>query len=177
MIRDINKIDDDIIRKKRIIEKALYSDPDIVELIDNPDIDLECPEDLVWENIFSFVRVPDVDDKKQTYICFTVDDAGPTSSNEVMKQQYVQFAIFVHKDIIKTKIGTARHDALGFVIRDIFHLSNMLGAQLHLRSNKEGMTDTNYITRTLRFELIDHNSTKVTQTNPYEFEHIVGHRR
>lgn len=168
MIRDINKIDDDIIRKKRIIEKALYSDPDIVELIDNPDIDLECPEDLVWENIFSFIRVPDVDDKKQTYICFTVDDNGPPPNNEVMKQQYVQFTIFVHKDVIKTKIGTARHDALSFVIRDVFHLSNMLGMQLHLRSNKEGMTDTNYITRILRFELITDNSTKPLRTNPKE---------
>lgn len=168
MIRDINKIDDDIIRKKRIIEKALYTDPDIVELIDNPDIDLECPEDLVWENIFSFIRVPGTQDKAQTYICFTVDDNGRTPGNEVMKQQYVQFAIFVHKDLVKTKIGTARHDAIGFVIRDLFNLSNMLGTQLVLQSNKEGMTDTNYITRTLRFELITDNSTKPTRTNPHE---------
>lgn len=177
MIRNINDVDDDIIRKKRIIEKALYSDPDIVELIDNPDIDLECPEDLVWENIFSFIRVPDAQDKAQTYICFTVDDNGRTPANEVMKQQYVQFAIFVHKDLIKTKIGTARHDALGYVIRDVFNLSNMLGAQLNLVSNKEGMTDTNYITRTLRFELITDNSTKPLRTNPYEYDRIAGHRR
>ena len=30
MKRDIQKIDDDIIRKKRLIEQALYSDEDIV---------------------------------------------------------------------------------------------------------------------------------------------------
>ena len=34
MKRDIQNIDDDIIRKKRIIEQILYSDEDIVEILD-----------------------------------------------------------------------------------------------------------------------------------------------
>ena len=39
MIRDINNIDDDIIRKKRIIAEMLYSDPDIIEVLDNKELD------------------------------------------------------------------------------------------------------------------------------------------
>lgn len=177
MIRNIQTVDDDIARKKRIIEEALYSDPDIVEVIGNQEIDPSCPEDLMYENIFPFIRVPDSQDEAKVFICFTVDDIGLTPGNSVMKSQYVQFVIFVHKDLCKTNYGMARHDAISYLIRDIFNLSNKLGAQMEIVSNKEGGTDVNYITRTLRFELIDHNSTKPNRTNPYEYDKIVGHRR
>ena len=69
----------------------------------------------------------------------------------------------------KPVFGMARHDCLGYIIRDIFNLSNILGPQMNLVSNAEGVTDTDYITRTLKFELIDDNSTKPLRTNPYEY--------
>lgn len=53
----------------------------------------------------------------------------------------------------------------------------MLGPQMNLVSNTEGVTDTDYLTRTLKFELVDDNSTKPFRTNPYEVDRIVGHRR
>ena len=39
MIRDIQNIDDDIIRKKRVISEMIYSDPDIIEVLDNSELD------------------------------------------------------------------------------------------------------------------------------------------
>ena len=177
MRRDIQRIDDDIIRKKRIIEQALYSDPDIVEVIDDKDIDPSCPEDLVYSSIYPFIRIPDTQDKSKSYITFSVSDMGLSPRNEVMKNQYVQFVIFVHKDLAKTNYGMARHDCLGYLTRDIFNLSNMLGPQMTLVSNVEGVTDTDYLTRTLKFELVDNNSTKPLRTNSYEYDRIVGHRR
>lgn len=169
MIRNINNVDDDIARKKRIIESTLYSDPDIVEILDNKTIDPSCPEDLMYESIWPCIRVPDTQDEVKNYICFTVDDSGLSTSNSVMKRQYVQFVIFVHKDAVKTKYGIARHDLLHFIIRDLFNLSNKLGPQMDIVSSAEGATDTDYVTRTLRFELIDDNSTKPLRTNPYEY--------
>jgi hypothetical protein len=169
MRRDIQKVDDDIIRKKRIIEQALYSDPDIVEVIDDKDIDPSCPEDLLYSSIYPFIRIPGTQDKSKNYITFSISDMGLSPRNEVMKNQYVQFVIFVHKDLTKTNFGMARHDCLAYLLRDIFHLSNMIGAQMNLVSNVEGATDTDYLTRTLKFELIDDNSTKPLRTNPYEY--------
>lgn len=169
MKRDIQNIDDDIIRKKRLIEQILYSDEDIVEILDNPNIDLECPEELVYENIFPCLRIPGTQDVSKNFITFSVDDIERMPSNSVMKSQIVQFVVFVHKDHIKTKYGMARHDLLGYLIREIFNLSNKLGPQMELISNKEYVTDTDYHTRTLRFELIDDNSTKPLRTNPYEY--------
>lgn len=169
MRRDIQKVDDDIIRKKRIIEQALYSDPDIVEVLDDPDIDPFCPEDLLYSSIYPFIRIPGTQDKSKNYITFSISDMGLSPRNEVMKNQYVQFVIFVHKNLVKTNFGMARHDCLGYLIRDTFSLSNILGAQMNLVSNAEGATDTDYLTRTLKFELIDDNSTKPLRTNPYDY--------
>lgn len=177
MKRDIQNVDDDIVRKKRLIEQILYSDGDIVEVLDNPNIDPESPEDLVYENIYPFIRIPGTQDVSKNFITFTIDDTERIPSNNVMKTQTIQFVIFVHKDNIKTKYGMARHDLLGYLIRDIFNLSNKLGPHMELISNREGVTDADYHTRTLKFELIDDNSTKPLRTNPYEYDRIVGHRR
>ena len=177
MKRDIQKIDDDIIRKKRLIEQILYSDEDIIEILDNPDLSPDAPEEYVGKNIFGFLRVPGTQDVSKNFITFIVDDMGRTPNNQVMKSQYVQFVVFVHKDLVDTKYGMARHDLLGYLIRDIFNLSNCLGPQMELVSNREGITDTDFYTRTLKFELIDDNSTKPFRTNQYEYERIVGHRR
>ena len=169
MKRDIQKIDDDIIRKKRLIEQILYSDEDIIEILDNPNLSPDTPEDYVGENIFGFLRVPGTQDVSKNFITFIVDDMGRTPNNQVMKSQYVQFVVFVHKDLVKTKYGMERHDLLGYLIRDIFNLSNKLGPQMELVSNREGTTDTDFYTRTLKFELIDDNSTKPLRTNPYDY--------
>lgn len=169
MKRDIQTIDDDIIRKKRLIEQILYSDEDIIEVLDNPNLDPSAPEEYVGENIFGFLRVPGTQDTSKNFITFIVDDMGRTPGNQVMKSQYVQFVVFVHKDLVKTKYGMERHDLLGYVIRDIFHLSNCLGPQMELVSNREGVADNDFYTRTLKFELIDDNSTKPLRTNPYDF--------
>lgn len=177
MIRDLQNVDDDISRKKRIVEKMLYLEPDIIELVDNQNIDPESPEDALYENIYPFIRVPGTQDVSKVFITFSIDDNGRMPGNQVMKSQFVTFVIFVHKDLVRTKYGMPRHDAIGYVIRDIFNLSNALGPQMELESNRESATDTDFVTRTLRFELIDDNSTKPFRTNPYEYDRIVGHRR
>lgn len=169
MKRDIQKVDDDIIRKKRLIEQILYSDEDIIEILDNPNLDPSVPEDYIGENIFGFLRVPGTQDISKNFITFIVDDMGRTPNNQVMKSQYVQFVVFVHKDLVKTKYGMGRHDLLGYLIRDIFNLSNKLGPQMELVSNREGIADNDFYTRTLKFELIDDNSTKPLRTNPYDY--------
>lgn len=52
MIRDFQNIDDDIICKKRIIKEILYSDPDIIELLNNPQLDPESPDEYIGKKYF-----------------------------------------------------------------------------------------------------------------------------
>lgn len=115
MIRDIQKIDDDIIRKKRLIGQILYSDPDIIEALNNPQLDPSVPEDYLNENIFSYLRIPTTQDKVKNLITFTVDDNGRTPGNSVMKSQHIQFVVFVHKDEVQTPYGMDRHDLIGLM--------------------------------------------------------------
>ena len=174
MIRDIQNIDDDIIRKKRLIGEMLYNDPDIIEVLDNPDIDPECPEEAMHNNIYPFIRVPGTQDESKSYITFMLDDAEPTQGNPSMKSQFLKVVIFVHKDHVQTQWGAERHDLLSYLVRDVFHLSNKLGMQLKSSSNREGITDTDYCTRTLQFSITTPNSIQPFKTNQYERKSIVG---
>lgn len=173
MIRDIQNIDDDIIRKKRIIGEMLYSDPDVIEVLDNPELDPSCPEEYLYTNIYPFVRIPGTQDVSKNYITFALDDREESRVNKAMKTQLLQVVIFVHKNLIQTQWGAERHDLLAYLVKDIFHLSNKLGIQFKSASNREWVTDTDYCTRTLQFEVTTPNSIQPFNTNKYERNSIV----
>ena len=174
MRRDIQNIDDDIVRKKRIIGEMLYSDSDIIEVLDNPELDPSCPDEYLYQNIFPFIRIPGTQDVSKSFITFMLDDMESAQFNKAMKSQFLKVVIFVHKDLVKTKWGAERHDLLAYLVKDVFHLSNRLGLQLNLVSNREGVTDADYCTRTLQFEMITPNSMQPYKTNKYERESIVN---
>lgn len=173
MIRDIQNIDDDIVRKKRIIAEMLYNDPDIIEVLDNSELDPKCPEEYLYNNIYPFIRIPGTQDVSKSFITFMLDDMEIAQINKAMKSQFLKVVIFVHKDLVQTKWGAERHDLLAYLVRDVFHLSNKLGLQLNLVYNREGVTDADYCTRTLQFEITTPNSIKPFKTNQYERKSIV----
>lgn len=178
MIRDINCLEDDISLSKRIIESVLCNDPDIIEILDNTTLDPNMPDEYLYENIYPFIRIPGTQDESKNYICYSIDDLSANEFNDRIKQQYVQFTIFVHKDLVKTKYGVARHDLLGYLIRDLFNRSHLFGHELKLVYDREGVTDTDYTTRTLKFQLI---TPEVTQDglfdNRYERFSLNAHDR
>ena len=178
MIRDINCLEDDISLSKRIIESVLCNDPDIIEILDNTTLDPNVPDEYLYENIYPFIRIPGTQDESKNYICYSIDDLSANEFNDRIKQQYVQFTIFVHKDLVKTKYGVARHDLLGYLIRDLFNRSHLFGHELKLVYDREGVTDTDYTTRTLKFQLI---TPEVTQDglfdNRYERFSLNAHDR
>lgn len=136
MIRDINNIDDDIIRKKRIIAEMLYSDPDIIEVLDNKELDPNCPDTYLYENIYPFIRIPGTQDVSKSFITFMLDDMETAQINKSMKSQFLKVVIFVHKDLIKTKYGAERHDLLGLTkwpLYVVIHIANPLNCSNTLR--------------------------------------------
>lgn len=116
MIRNIQKCDDDIVEMKRLIKQKLIGDPDILEVLNNPDIDIDSPDEFLDNNIFGFIRVPKTQDTVRNFICFTVDDIEEHRYNEAMKVQYIQFHAICHLDNMKTEYGIDRHDLLGLII-------------------------------------------------------------
>lgn len=161
----MQNLEDDIGLSKRIIETVLCSDPDIIELIDDPNLDPSSPDEYVYTHLFPFIKIPGTQDVSQNFICYEVDDMSESSRNDRMKQQIIQFVIFVHKDLIKTKYGVPRHDLIGMVIRDLFNRSHLFGHELKLISSRGSVTDTDYYARTLKFQLI---TPEVTQDGLFD---------
>ena len=74
------------------------------------------------------------------------------------KYTEITFNIFVNgKDRTDKLTGIPRHDLIASIIRERFNWSNIFGMQTHLISNKESMTDNDYIVRTLIFQITDVN--------------------
>ena len=160
MIRDIQKVNDDIIEMKRLIKQDLISDVDILEALHNPDVGKDNPDEFLDTNIYGFIRIPGTQDKIKNFICFTVDDIEEHRFNEVMKIQYIQFNCICHLSDMKTEYGIDRHDLLGYLVRDRFNWTNKFGLQFKLIYNKESTIDSDYYCRTLKFE-----ATKINHLN------------
>lgn len=158
MIRDIQNINDDISSMKRQIKQKLIEDTDILEALNNPDIDMDSPDEFLDNNIFGFIRIPTTQDTVRNFICFAIDDIEDHRFNEVIKIQDITFTTICHLSDMKTKYGIDRHDLLGYLIRDTFNWTNMFGLQYHLVYNKEGNIDGDYYCRTLKFEAQKPNS-------------------
>ena len=74
MIRDIQKVNDDIIEMKRLIKQTLIEDTDILEALHNTKLDIDSPDEFLDNNIYGFIRIPTTQDTVLNFICFTVDD-------------------------------------------------------------------------------------------------------
>lgn len=169
MIRNIQKASDDIIEMKRLIKQKLIADPDILEALNNPDIDIDSPDDFLNNNIYGFIRIPQTQDTVKNFICFTVDDVEEARFNEIMKIQYIQFNAICHLGDMNTEYGIDRHDLLGYLIRDIFNWTNDFGLQFKLIYNKESTIDSDYYCRTLKFEATKVNSlNKARMDSPHD---------
>ena len=158
MIRDIQRVQDDIIEMKRLIKQKLIEDQDILEALNNPAIDIDSPDEFLDNNIYGFIRIPTTQDVVRNFVCFTVDDIEPSRDNTHMKIQYIQFNCICHLSDMKTEYGIDRHDLLGYLVRDIFNWSNVFGLQFKLIYNKESTIDSDYYCRTLKFEATKPNS-------------------
>ena len=169
MKRDIQNVNDDISRMKRQIKQMLISDPDVLEALHNPNIDIDSPDEFLDTNIFGFIRIPTTQDTVRNFICITVDDIEDHNFNEIMKIQNIQFTAICHLSDMKTEYGIDRHDLLGFLIRDIFNWTNVFGLQFKLIYNKESTIDSDYYCRTLKFEATKPNSpNKARMDNLYD---------
>lgn len=169
MIRDIQKVSDDIIEMKRRIKQKLIADVDILEALHNPVIDLDSPDEFLDNNIFGFIRIPTTQDTVRNFICFTVDDIEGHQTNSHMKIQQIQFTCICHLDDMKTEYGMDRHDLLGYLVRDNFNWTNEFGMQFSLIYNKESTIDSDYYCRTLKFERETTNNLKnARRDNPYD---------
>ena len=172
--------DDDNIRYKEKIHDALLNNAELLYALNNEELESELFDEddnllidketgeLLGEvdryfgdnsNIRPYLFIPDTQTDVKHYVCYQVAfDELPRYSN-TQKYTEITFNIFVNgKDRTDKLTGIPRHDLIASIIRERFNWSNIFGMQTHLISNKESMTDNDYIVRTLIFQITDVNS-------------------
>ena len=177
--------DDDNIKYKNIIRKALLNCPELLYALNNNELEPELFDEdgnllidedtgeLLGEvdryfgdnsNIRPSLFIPDTQTTVNSYVCYQVMfDELPRYSN-IQKYTEITFNIFVNgKDRTDKLTGIPRHDLIASIIRERFNWSNIFGMQTHLVASKESTTDSNYLVRTLIFQIVDTNGIVNTQ--------------
>ena len=172
--------DDDNIKYKDIIRKALLNCPELLCALNNKELESELFDDdgnllidkdtgeLLGEvdryfgdnsNIRPSLFIPDTQTTVNSYVCYQVMfDELPRYQN-IYKYNEIIFNIFVNgKDRTDKLTGIPRHDLIASIIRERFNWSSIFGMQSKLISSKESITDNDYVVRTLIFQIEDTNS-------------------
>ena len=176
--------DDDNIKYKNIIRKALLRCPELLYALNNKELESELFDkdgnllidedtgELLGEvdryfgdnsNIRPSLFIPDTQTTVNSYVCYQVMFDELPRYNNTQKYTNIVFNIFVNgKDRTDRLTGIPRHDLIASIIREKFNWSNIFGMQTHLISSKESTTDNNYLVRTLVFQITDVNGITYT---------------
>ena len=172
--------DDDNIKYKNIIRKALLNCPELLYALNNNELESELFDEdgnllidkdtgeLLGEvdryfgdnsSIRPSLFIPDTQTTVNSYVCYQVMfDELPRYQN-IYKYNEIIFNIFVNgKDRTDKLTGIPRHDLIASIIRERFNWSSIFGMQSKLISSKESITDNDYVVRTLIFQIEDTNS-------------------
>ena len=172
--------DDDNIKYKHIIRRALLNCPELLYALNNKELESELFDEdgnllidkdtgeLLGEvdryfgdnsSIRPSLFIPDTQTTVNSYVCYQVMfDELPRYQN-IYKYNEIIFNIFVNgKDRTDKLTGIPRHDLIASIIRERFNWSSIFGMQSKLISSKESTTDNNYVVRTLIFQIEDTNS-------------------
>ena len=172
--------DDDNIKYKDIIRKAVLNCPELLYALNNKELESELFDEdgnllidkdtgeLLGEvdryfgdnsNIRPSLFIPDTQTTVNSYVCYQVMfDELPRYQN-IYKYNEIIFNIFVNgKDRTDKLTGIPRHDLIASIIRERFNWSSIFGMQSKLISSKESTTDNNYVVRTLIFQIEDTNN-------------------
>ena len=150
------KQDDDNIRIKEIIKKTLVDDPLIIYLLNNKELEESeaDPTEYIGVNILSNYLIHPTQHNVQNFICLGLDSKEGLRYNEALKKQRITFYILCEqKNNIEKLTGLPRHDLIGARIKNAFNWTNKFGTQCVLVEDLENVTDSDYATRTLVFEM------------------------
>lgn len=152
MIHKDNKYDD-ISHDKYLILHELYKDADLIEVLNNKELESKkaMPEEYRNINIFSFLKIPDIQSEVKNFICFEVDDIQESTVNNAFIKKMVRFRTVSHERDVKTDFGIDRQDLLALIIKDIFNWSNVLGLQLKKIYDSGKVADNGYYYREINF--------------------------
>ena len=154
-------VDSDDIRIKNIIKNKLQENPYIQYVLNHgKDVNLdEEDDDFNANNILPYYAIFDTQTEVDNYICIETSYDELMRYNKAFKLQQVIFYVMCHSRSVNDEVlGMAKHDLLAALLIDQFDYTNIFGRRFHLVSNKPGLVDSRYVSRTLIFESIMDNN-------------------
>lgn len=172
--------DDDCIRVKNLLKQRMLEFPQLLWALNSPNYgdqlfnaDGSLNESGEWDVYFGdsshirpFLFIPETQDEVMNYLCYQVQTDENMRYDPAMKYLIITFTIFVHeKDSIDKETGIARHDLIGGIIREMMAWSGITMSHATPIGSSESVTDTNYITKVLRYQATMPNNLVVTKNN------------
>lgn len=170
--------DDDTIRLKNRIKEMLLNSPKLLWALHDEDLEAELfNEDGTlndtgeWDAYYGdtslirpFLFVPETQDIVCNYLCYQTSSDENMRYNSSMKYFIITFTIFVHeKDSIDKETGIQRHDLIASILRELMAWSSIGTAHATPIYENESVTDNNYITKVLRYQIALPNNLVVTE--------------
>lgn len=191
IVRDLeDKKNSDIIRKKSLLKKMFYEDPDILEILGKPekkplnkyaeknsptDEELKERQDIIEynkriekEQIISFLKLNGIQKEVMNFLMFDIDDVEVFDYNRKIKEQILVVMCLVHEDDVDTEYDINRHDLLSYIVKDLLDGSNVLGTQITCVSDYRDIIDFKYYCRTLKFRMLAPTNIGVAGNNKYD---------
>lgn len=144
--------------KLTLIRKMIAND-DIVKLLD-PNGEAEYPDDLIYENIFPYNRVPETEQEVKTYITVMANVTMIPARNDITRKVAILVRIYSHKDLMRVKGSNSdRIDLLAAKIDEIMNESYDFGiGYVQMGSSTEHVLDSKHFYRELVFNTDSLNS-------------------
>lgn len=140
-----------IIKFKRKLASVFINDERVVELINNDKA--EVPEDLIYKNIFDFIRVPEAPEEQLNYICYRVYMPEVYQGSSLYQKLIIEIYVIAHQGEMITDEGATRIDLLSEEIEQLLNGHTGFGKKpLELISNEEEGVGQNHRCRVLRYE-------------------------
>lgn len=149
----------EIVRYKQQLTSLIINNAAIVKLINEPEI--TNPEDLIYHNIYDFVRIPETIDEEKTYICIKVDVPQVYRSSFLFKQLIISIYIISHQNQMITEYGGTRIDLISALLDKMLNGRKDIGKKkLELISNIEDSIGSKHRCRIMKFKAEDINNSK-----------------
>lgn len=185
-----DKKNNDIIRKKGLLEEMFYQDPDILEVLGakekrplNKFRDKENPTDeelklrneinayndkITHRQIVPYLKLNGIQKEVLNFLMFDIDDADVSYTNNVIKNQTLIIMCLIHEDDMDTEYGITRADLLSYLVKDILCWTNSLGMQVKHVADFNDIIDSKYYCRTLKFKIETPNHQYTGVNNRYD---------
>ena len=176
--------DDDAIRLKNKIKSMLMSCPELLWALNAEEYqsqlfnaDGTLNETGEWDVYFGenslirpFLFIPETQDIVANYLCYQISTGENMRYNDKMKYLIITFTILIHENnSIDKETGIARHDLIASILREKLAWSSVGLADAIPIFENESVTDNNYITKVLKYQIALPNNLVVTKDGTTAF--------